>query len=461
MKVVVVGINHAGTSAIRTLLTQNPDVEVNAYDRNSNISFLGCGIALAVGGIVKNPKDLFYCDQVRLEDMGANVFMEHDVVSIDTDSKILKVRDLNTGELKNDSYDKLIYAAGSWPVDIPGIPEEKGSLENIMLCKLYQHAEELIRKADSPDIESVAVIGAGYIGIELAEAYRIKGKKVTLIDFEKRVIPRYFDTEFTEILEDDIRNSGITLSLGERVVDFRGEDGKVKAVITDAGEYPADLVIKCIGFKPNTELLPDAEKTPNGALLVTETMETSIPDVYAIGDAVAMYHAAYRKHLQVALATNAVKTGLAAAFAVNGIEGVNIKSVAGTNAICVFENNLASTGMSEAAGRAAGFNVASSYIEDADRPEFMEEYGTTRIKLVYDKDTYRLLGAQIGSKGDVNHTEVIYYLALAIQKELTLTEIAFTDVYFLPHFNKPFNFILTAILQAVGLDYNKALNRQK
>ncbi len=456
MKVVVVGINHAGTSAIRTLLAQNPRLEINAYDRNSNISFLGCGIALAVGGTVKNPGDLFYCDQVRLEDMGANVFMEHDVISIDTEAKTLLIKDLNTGDIREDSYDKLIYAAGSWPVDIPGIPEENADLENVMLCKLYQHAEELIRKADSPDIESVAVIGAGYIGIELAEAYRIKGKKVTLIDFEKRVIPRYFDTEFTDILEDDIRNSGITLSLGEKVVDFRGENGKVKAVVTDKGEYPADLVIKSIGFKPNTELLPAAEKTPNGALLVTETMETSIPDVYAIGDAVAIYHAAYRKHLQVALATNAVKTGLAAAFAVNGIKGVDIKSVAGTNAICVFGNNLASTGMSEAAGRAAGFDVASSFIEDADRPEFMNEYGITRIKLVYDSKTYRLLGAQIGSKGDINHTEVIYYLALAIQKELTLTEIAFTDVYFLPHFNKPFNFILTAILKAVGLDYDRA-----
>ncbi len=460
MKVVVVGINHAGTSAIRTLLTQNPDVEINAYDRNTNISFLGCGIALAVGGIVKNPEDLFYCDQVRLEDMGANVFMEHDVISIDTDAKTLIIKDLKTGLEKSDSYDKLIYAAGSWPVDIPGIPEENANLENIMLCKLYQHAEELIRKADSLDIKSVAVVGAGYIGIELAEAYRLKGKKVTLIDFEKRVIPRYFDTEFTDVLEDDIRNSGITLAMGERVVDFRGEGGKVKAVVTDKGEYEADLVIKSIGFKPNTELLPNAEKTPNGALLVTEQMETSIPDVYAIGDAVAMYHAAYRKHIQVALATNAVKTGLAAAFAVNGVEGVNIKSVAGTNAICVFENNLASTGMSEAAAKAAGFDAGSSFIEDADKPEFMNEYGITRIKLVYDNKTFRLLGAQIGSKGDVNHTEVIYYLALAIQKELTLTEIAFTDVYFLPHFNKPFNFILTAILKAVGLDYDKTPGRR-
>lgn len=455
MKVVVVGINHAGTSAIRTLLTQNKDVEVTAYDRNTNISFLGCGIALAVGGVVKNVEDLFYCDQLKLEDMGARVFMEHEVQSIDTTEQSLVVKDLKTGEEKKDSYDKLIYAAGSWPVDIPGIPEENANLENVMLCKLYQHAQELIKKADEPGIESVAVIGAGYIGIELAEAYCKKGKNVTLIDFDDRVIPRYFDKEFTSLLEKDMDKAGITLAMGERVVDFKGERGKVKTVITDKGQYPADMVIKCIGFKPNTELLPDAVKTPNGAIVVDPHMKTSIPNVYAIGDAVALFHASIEKHQQVALATNAVKTGLAAAFDINGIPGVQVESVAGTNAICVFENNLASTGLSEAAAKELGFNVASSYIEDADRPEFMNEYGLTRIKLVYDKDTLRLLGAQIGSHGEINHTEVIYYLALAIQKKMALTEIAFTDVYFLPHFNKPFNFILTAILQAVGLDYEK------
>lgn len=455
MKVVVVGINHAGTSAIRTLLAQNSQLEINAYDRNDNISFLGCGIALAVGGVVQNVEDLFYCDQIRLEDMGAKVFMEHDVIAIDTEKKEVRVRDLKTGKEFGDSYDKLVYAAGSWPVDIPGLPPERAELENVMLCKLYQHARELIQKADEPGINSVAVVGAGYIGIELAEAYRIKGKEVTLIDFEERVIPRYFDREFTSLLEKDMKDSGITLAMGEKVMDFREEQGRVKGVITDKSEYPADLVIKCIGFKPNTELLPAAEKTPNGALMVNPRMETSIPDVYAIGDSVALYHAALQRHQQVALATNAVKTGLAAAFAINGIPGVEIESVAGTNAICVFENNLASTGLSEAAALSLGMDVASSYIEDADRPEFMNETGLTRIKLIYEKESLRLVGAQIGSHGEINHTEVIYYLALAIQKSMTLPQIAFTDVYFLPHFNKPFNFILTAILQAIGLDYEK------
>jgi NADPH-dependent 2,4-dienoyl-CoA reductase/sulfur reductase-like enzyme len=114
---------------------------------------------------------------------------------------------------------------------------------------------------------------------------------------------------------------------------------------------------------------------------------------------------------------------------------------------------LASTGLSEDAAKNAGMDVASSYFKDSDRPEWMDEHEEVGIKIVYEKDTLRLVGAQIGSYGETSHTECIYYLALAIQKGMTLTEIAMTDVYFLPHFNKPFNFVLSAILKAIGLDY--------
>lgn len=453
MKIIIIGINHAGTSALRTLLAQNKAHEIVAYDRNNNISFLGCGIALVVGGTVKNINDLFYCTPVLLEKHGAKVRMNHEIIAINWNERKVKVRDLETGREFEDNYDKLIYAAGSWPVDIPGIPLESSNLENVDICKLYQHATELIRKADDPAVRSVAVIGAGYIGVELAEAYLKKGKKVTLIDFETRVLARYFDQEFTRRLEDDIRKEGLTLALGQKVTDFRGQNNKVVSVVTDKGEYAADLVIKCVGFKPNTELLPEAKKTNNGALIVDKHMKTSLPDIYAIGDACAMYHAAFGAPVQVALATNAVKSGITAASNINGNEAVCIDSVAGTNAICVFENKLASTGISEETARRMKVDVGTSYIEDNDRPEFMGTYTSTRIKLVYDKATLRLLGAQIASYGETNHTEVIYYLALAIQQKLTLVQIAFTDVYFLPHFNKPFNFVLSSIMQALGLQY--------
>jgi NADPH-dependent 2,4-dienoyl-CoA reductase/sulfur reductase-like enzyme len=451
-KVVVVGVNHAGTSAIRTLLSQNKNHDVVAFDRNDNISFLGCGIALTVSGVVQNVNDLFYSNCNELESLGADVRMSHDVIKIDTEKKEVTAKDLTSGTDVTVSYDKLIYAAGSWPVDF-NIPNN--DLENVFVCKLFQHAATLIEKANEPGIESVAIIGAGYIGIELAEAYHLKGKKVTLVDMQNRVVPAYFDTEFTDRLQSDIRRSGINMVLEARVTGYEGEDGKVKKIVTDHGSFDADLVIQCVGFKPNTELLDGAEKLKNGALVVDSRMRTSIPDVYAIGDTVAMYHAATKDHRHVALATNAVKGGVVVASQINGMDGIQVPSIVGTNAICVFDNMLASTGLSEAAARAEGMDVLSSFYVDNDRPEFMNDVEEVGVKLVYEKDTLRLVGAQVGSYGKTPHTECIFYLSLAIQKGLTLPELAMTDVYFLPHFNKPFNFVISAILQALGLTYMK------
>jgi len=455
MKIVVVGVNHAGTSALRTLLALNGQHEIVAYDRNTNISFLGCGIALAVGGIVKNTQDLFYCTPQKLAAKGAKVFMNHEVTAINPATHTITVKDLSSGRIFDDRYDKLIFAAGSWPIDIPGIPEARRNLENVEICKLFQHAEELIRKAEDGAIRSVAVIGSGYIGIELAEAYHKKGKSVVLIDVERRILPRYFDREFTGSLENDIRNAGVTLALGERVVDFECSGGKVTGVVTDKKTYPADLVIKAVGFRPNTELLAGAKKTGNGAIIVDSRMRSSLPDIYAIGDAAAIYHASLDEPVNVALATNAVKSGITAASHIMGNEAVKIESVAGTNAICVFDNQLASTGISEEFALQRGLDVSSSFVEDDDRPPFMESTAKTKIKLVFDRKSLRLLGAQIGTRGEVGHTEVIYYLALAIQQRMTILDLAFADVYFLPHFNKPFNFVLAAIMQAIGLDYYK------
>ncbi|MBM4153392.1 MAG: NADH oxidase, partial [Kiritimatiellaceae bacterium] len=449
-KVVVVGVNHAGTSAIRTLLSQNKTHKVVAFDRNDNISFLGCGIALSVSGVVKDVNDLFYSDCDELNKLGAEVHMNTEVISVDTAKKNVTAKNLATGEEMTVSYDKLIYSAGSWPVDFM---VENRDLENIYICKLFQHASELIAKAEDPEIKSVAVIGAGYIGIELAEAYRLRGKKVTLVDLQERVVPAYFDMEFTDRLQFDIRRSGVNLVLGARLTGYiGGDDGKVKKIVTNHGNFDADLVIQCVGFKPNTALLPTAEKIQNGALKVNSAMETSIPDVYAIGDSVAIYHAATGTYRHVALATNAVKGGVVAASQINGLTHVHLNSITGTNAICVFDNKLASTGLSETAARAAGLDIASSFYADNDRPEFMNDTETVSVKLIYEKESLRLVGAQVGSYGEGSHTECIFYLSLAIQKQMTLLELAMTDVYFLPHFNKPFNFIISAILQALGLN---------
>lgn len=462
MKVIVVGINHAGTSAIRTLLAQNPNVKVNAYDRNDNISFLGCGIALAVSGVVKNMQGLFYSNPKELKEMGAKIFMRHEVVKVNPKEKVVVVKNLDTNEMIEDKYDKLILAAGSWPICTPGAEldfQEKycGGIKNLVACKTFQHAQEIIKDMKKSDIKSVVIIGAGYIGIELAEASNKNGKKTTIIDMLPRPAANYYDHEFTDDLTKSMKKTGVAVLTDTKVLGYivDKKTKTIKGVDTSKGKIKADLVIQSIGFRPNTSLLPNAKKVKNGAYIVNKYTETSVKDVYAIGGNCALLNAATGQFQNIDLATNAVKTGIVAASNINGNKLVCIENIVGTNAISVFGHHLASTGVSEETAKHLGMDVGVSYFEDNDRPEFMNVYSKVKIKLVFDKKTLRLVGAQVGSFGTANHTEVIYYLALAIQKQMTIIDLAFVDVYFLPHFNKPFNFVIGAVLQALNLNYFK------
>lgn len=205
MKVVVVGCTHAGTASVKTILNDHPEAEVVVYERNDNVSFLSCGIALYVGGVVKDPQGLFYSSPEELASLGAKVNMEHDVLEVDLKAKTLRVKNLKTGEEFDETFDKLVVMIGSWPI-IP--PLEGLDLENVQLCKNYNQAKEIFAK--KTDKQKVVVIGGGYIGIELVEAFNLEGKDVTLLDGLDRILNKYLDPEFTDVLEEDLRNRGVS-----------------------------------------------------------------------------------------------------------------------------------------------------------------------------------------------------------------------------------------------------------
>ena len=256
MKVVVIGCTHAGTAAIVKLKELHPDYEIVVYERNDNISFLSCGIALNVGKVIESTESLFYNSPENLAKSGVVTKMKHEVLDIDFDAKKVKVQNLLTEEVFEDSYDKLVLTLGSWPI----VPKfEGGDLENIVLCKNYDHALNIIEK--SKDAKNVIVIGAGYIGVELVEAFEMQGKNVTLIDAEERIMAKYLDKEFTDVAEKEFSDRGVKLVLGEKVQKFNGENGKVKSVVTENGEYEGDLVI----FAGLGEAsIPDSVKTNEG-----------------------------------------------------------------------------------------------------------------------------------------------------------------------------------------------------
>lgn len=445
MKVIVIGCTHAGTAAIVNIKKLYEEVDITVYERNNTISFLSCGIALNVGGVIPTTESLFYNSPAGLAELGVVTKMEHNVASIDLQHKQVEVEDLKTGETFTDHYDKLILTMGSWPI-VPSIPGIEA--ENIELCKNYSHAKTIIAKAKSA--HKVVVIGAGYIGTELAEAFEMQGKDTTLIDAMPRIMSKYLDKTFTNKAEELFRTHGIKLALDEKVQEFEANEGKVCKVITDKGSYEADLVILCIGFKPNTLLVKDQLETlPSGAIVIDDYMETSEKDVFAAGDCCMVRYNPTEDKRYIPLATNAVRMGTLIAY--NLMEKkLKYMGTQGTSGIKIYGLNIASTGLTEEVAKATtSMRIGACEITDNHRPEFMLTYDPVTLKIVYDADSKRILGGQIMSRYDL--TEMMNTLSVVIQNKMTLEELALTDFFFQPHYNKPWGLLNQVALAALEI----------
>ena len=443
MKVAVIGCTHAGTAAVKELTSQHEQLDITVYERNDNVSFLSCGIALHVGGVVEHAESLFYSSPDELAELGANMRLKHDVLEIDSTNQTIVAKNLVTGETVYDTYDKLIMTTGSWPI-IPMLPGIE--LNQIELCKNYHHAQTIIKKAT--DAERITVVGAGYIGAELVEAFEAYGKEVTFIDSADRILNKYLDRSFTDIIEQELTDRGIRLELNQTVQSFTGVDGNVTQVVTDKGTFETDLVILCVGFRPSTELLKgQIDMLPNGAIIVDDYMRTSNPNIFAAGDSCAVYYNPARTHAYIPLATNAVRMGTLVGKNLLAPK-IRYQGTQGTSGLRLYDLNIASTGLTEDAAPFFGLEVASTTVQDAYRPEFMPTAENVQLKLVYETTTHRLVGAQIISKVDL--TQAMNTLSVAIQNDMTLEELAFVDFFFQPHYNKPWNLLNQAALQGMN-----------
>lgn len=453
-KIVVIGANHAGTACINTMLDNfGNENEVVVFDQNSNISFLGCGMALWIGKQIDGPEGLFYSDKEKLKAKGAKVYMESPVLSVDYDKK--EVTALVNGQEHLESYDKLIFATGSQPIIPPikgveiveGNREFKATLENVQFVKLYQNSAEVIEKLkNNKGINRVAVVGAGYIGVELAEAFERLGKEVILIDVADTCLAGYYDRELSDLMSKNLADHGIKLAYGQTVQAVEGE-GKVERIVTDKETFDVDMVIMAVGFRPNTALgAGKIELFRNGAFLVDKKQETSIPGVYAVGDCATIYDNSLGKMSYVALASNAVRSGIVGAYNATGheLEGIGVQ---GSNGINIYDLKMVSTGLTLEKAKSAGYNAVETGFNDLQKPEFIKhDNHEVAIRIVFDKDTRVILGAQMASHEDISMG--IHLFSLAIQEKVTIDKLALMDIFFLPHFNKPYNYITMAALTA-------------
>lgn len=433
MKIAVIGCTHAGTFSAQQILTEYPDAEVTVYERNDNLSFLSCGIALWVGNHVSDPKKMFYSSPEALSKLGANMKMEHDVTSVDLSQKTVTAKNLKTGKTDTNSFDKIVITTGSKPVipNLPGIHSSK-----VYQCKNWQDATKI--KEASENISSAVVIGAGYIGAELAEQLSLIDKKVTLIDGLDRVLANNFDQKVSEKVEAEYRNHGVTLALGQMVQEFE-ENGDQITVKTNQGSYTADIAILALGFAPRTELFQNqVDMLPNGAIITNEYMETSQKDVFAAGDASTVIYNPTGKPDYIPLATNAVRQGILVG---NNIVKPTVKYMGtqATSAVQLYDYAIAASGLNSLSAKKRGIEIEEISLEQDYRPDFMLTTTKVLSTLAWDPKTRQVLGGSFIAKHDISQAANV--ISLAIQNKMTIDQLAMVDLFFQPNFDQPVNYI--------------------
>jgi NADPH-dependent 2,4-dienoyl-CoA reductase/sulfur reductase-like enzyme len=425
MKVVVIGCKHAGTSASLGVAALRKDARITIYERDGND-----GNNFFPGGTVP---------------AGVAVKALRDVTAVDFGAKMIEIRDVLTGEISYDAYDKLIIATGARPKK----PEiENAGLKNILVCKDGDFPEEITARA--PETKKIALIGAGCTGVGLTAAFRARGVEVVLIDQEKHILPGHLDVPFAEEAKKLLTEKGVTLVLGERVSSFKGDlNSRVSAVVTDRGDYEAGLVILCAGCRPDTGIFKGKlDMLENGAISTDEYMRASAPDVFAAGSAAAVWNNALGAYDYVPLASNAVRMG---ALAARNLMSNTTKHPGAqfTIALEIYGLHIAFTGLTQGAAARAGIGALAVSFSGGDIPKFMPSEvlarsasSTSAVRLVYDGESRRLLGGQIMSRDGL--TETINTLSLCIQKGMTIDELAFADFLSDPDPGKPQNFLNTA-----------------
>lgn len=442
MKVAVIGSTHAGVFSAKSIKAEQPEADIHVFERHDNVSFLSCGIALWVGDQVSDPNRMFYESPESMREQGIHMHMQTDVLEADLATKTLQIKDLVTNEITTESFDKIVIATGSKAVvpPLPGIDSEK-----IYFSKTWSDAN--ILREITPEIQKVVVIGAGYIGAELAEQLSHKGKDVTLIDATDRVMSRTASKEFSSVYEDAFISHGVDLALNEKVVGFEDTDTGI-IVNTDQGSYEADMAVLSIGFTPNTELFKgQLDMLGNGAIVTDKYMETSVPGVFSAGDASAVFSTPTQSYDYIPLATNAIRQGM--------VIGRNIVTptlahpgTQSTSAVELYELAFASTGLNKVSAAVKGLDAETVLIEEDYRPDFMLTTEKVQCSLTWEKATGRIIGAEFMSKHDISQAANV--VSLAIENNMTIDQLALTDFFFQPNFDQPLNYISSVALKAVA-----------
>lgn len=428
MRVLIIGGNAAGMSAASRLVRKSKDVEVVVFEKTREVSYAACGLPYYIAGL--NPElDLMRIRPVKeFENAGIKVHLEHEVTEVNPPEHRITVRNLQTGKSRSERYDKLIVASGSSPF-IPPIPGT--DLQGVFTVKTLADAENIKKNLLRREVRNVAIIGGGYIGLEMAEACVLQKKNVRLFEAAPRVL-NGFDPEFAAAVEQELATHGVAVHTGATVLELAGKS-RVRQVATKEERYDTDLVILAVGIRPNTSFIDDTaiQKKTNGALITDSSMRTSAPDIYAAGDCSTVIHKILKRPVYLPLGTNANKQGRLVADAILGIP-VRFDNALGTTMLRCLNLEFAKTGITESEAREAGMEIGTVTVNHISHARYFPDPAPITIKLCFDPATHVLLGAQLmGGKECAWRVNVF---AVAIDRGMKADELGFLDLGYAPPF---------------------------
>jgi len=431
MKVVIVGGVAGGATAAARIRRLDEQAQIVVFERSGYISYANCGLPYYIGGVIEDSEDLtLQTPESFYSRFRIHMKVHHEVTAIHPDKKTVSVKNLETSEEFEESYDKLLLSPGAKPVwpDLSGMDSDK-----LFTLRTVEDTFRIKDFVDQNKPKSAVMVGGGFIGLEVAENLRELGIDVTIVQRPKQLM-NPFDADMASFIHAEMRKHGVKLALGYSVEGFAERDGGLDVLLKDQPSIHADMVVLAIGVTPESTLARDAGLAlgMKGSILVNDRMETSAPDIYAVGDAVQVRHYVTGEDALIALAGPANKQGRIAADNICGGDSRYLGSQ-GSSVIKVFDMTAATTGINETNARKAGLDVDTVILSPMSHAGYYPGGKLMTMKVVFEKETYRLLGAQIVGYDGVDKR--IDVLATAIHAGMNATDLKDLDLAYAPPYS--------------------------
>ena len=453
-KIVIIGGGACGPKAAARARRLDPNAIITIVQDEAFISYAACGLPYFVSGMVRARAELIVRNAADFKKINnIDVLLETRVDRIDRAAHEIYITNLKDGAAGVLKYDKLVISTGANAV-IP--PVEGINLKGIYSLKRVPDAEAVIAMAKASAMKKAVIVGAGLIGMEMAEALVARGMEVTVVEALDRVLAAILDEEISDVTAKHVAGKGVNLKLGQKIVSFSGTDGHVSSATTNRETLQCDLVVVAIGVRPDTKLAKEAGLSIGtfGDIEVNEYMQTSDPDIYAGGDCVANVNIVTGQKNFVPMGSTANKHGHVIANHIYGVKE-RFPGIVGTACVKVFDFNVGRVGIGEKQAKELGFNVTTALVSDTDKPEYYVGNQEITIKLIVDNQTRRILGGQGIGPGDV--IKRIDVLATAITMGMTVDMLANLDLAYAP----PYNNALDILHHTANLVINKIEGRMQ